>query len=94
MLPVDPSANIQEQNPTLRVMRFDSPEGVPEEECGSLKALVGTYQQGVFDGGTVIKTFWKPSEEEIAALKAGAVIELDFYGVSGMPMTAMNVEYI
>lgn len=91
MLPIEPSPAILARNRTLRVVRIKSPEGVPEEECGTVVALVGSYPGGIFDGGPVIRTYWKPSDEEIEFLKKGAFVELDFF-TNEMPMTAMNVE--
>lgn len=92
MLPIQPSENLHQKYPTMQSVKINSPKDVPEEECGDVVALVGQISGGIFDGGPIIRTFWQPSEEELAALNAGAVIELDFYDV-GMPMTAMNVEY-
>ena len=93
MLPVEPSQKIRDENPHMRIIRFKSPDGVPEDECGDVTSLGGCVQGGPFDGGPIIRTFWKPSEEELEALNAGAVIELDFYN-DQMLMTAMNVEYL
>lgn len=94
MLPVPPSEKVNtEVYPKFKPINIVSPPGTPEEECGDLAALVGHKEGGTFDGGPMLITFWKPSEEEIEALKEGAVIELVFFD-AGMPMTAMNVEYL
>lgn len=92
MLPVEPTEKLKGQYPDMRVIKFTSPDGVPEEECGDVASLGGVVAGGPFDGGPIIRTFWRPSEDELHALLAGAVIELDFY-TDRMPMTAMNVEY-
>ena len=92
MLPVEPTQKLKDQYPHLRIVKFVSPEGVPDDECGDVVSLGGLVEGGPFDGGPIIRTFWKPSELELAALNSGAVIELDFY-TDRMCMTAMNVEY-
>lgn len=91
MLPIAPTQRLKERHVYLKEVNFHSPDGVPEDEVGTLTALCGPIQGGILDGGPIIKTFWRPSEEEIAALVNGAVIEIDILDANLAPM-AINVE--
>lgn len=90
MLPIQPPESEILKHPNSRVVHFHAPKGVPEEECGTLSVIYGRVQGGVFDGGPLICTFWRPSDEEMELLKTGGVIEIAFYDSTLAP-TAMNV---
>jgi hypothetical protein len=80
-----------ESYPYLREMTFHAPDGVPEEDCGDLDALVGHYPHA--DDAEVatpmIVSFWKPSDEELEILNAGGRVELIVWNNALNPM-AMN----
>jgi hypothetical protein len=63
------------------------PPGTPRGECGALPVMVtqgGTFQQ-------TYSSFWKPSDEDLEALKRGAHVRLDVFG-GGHPPVWISVE--
>jgi hypothetical protein len=90
MLPTTPTYEHHLLYPKFNDMNFGAPQDVAEEDCGTLPALVGHEEGGVFDGGPKIVTFWKPSEDEILALVQGGSIEIAFWANHMDPM-AVNV---
>ena len=90
MYPTQAPARAKETYPNLRLLVVTAPPGIPEEECGNVEALVGQVEEGIFDGGPVMRTYWTLEDEDIEQLKAGALLELTFFS-SGMPMHGMKV---
>ena len=90
MLPHQPTANQAEQYPHMREKVIYAPDDVPEEDCGDMVTLIGSYKHpGSFQGYPTIISFWKPSEEELAILNDGGSIELLMFTNGLVPM-AMN----
>ena len=58
-------------------------------ECTPLAVTIVEYE----DGGSAIKSYWKPSAEELQWLNDGAAIALFVFG-TGMPPVAVAVEVI
>ena len=90
MYPTQAPERAKEMYPNSKLILVTAPEGVPEEECGNVEALVGQVEGGIFDGGPSMRTYWTLEEEDLEQLKAGAVIELAFF-TNGMPIHGMKV---
>lgn len=74
MIPVDfPEANVL----------FGPPEGLDESQCMTITAFSGKVAGGSVDGANITVTAWKPSAEELEALKNGSPIFISFIG--GLP---------
>lgn len=78
MLPVTP----KDSNFT-----YTAPEGQEDSVCD---LRVRRSEQGMLGRSTT--SLWKPSEEELACLLAGAGVALTIYG-SGHPVVSVGVEY-
>jgi len=74
--PVPPSAQLN--YPDHHELLIGPPENVAEEDCGYSAALVGHVKMGVFDGAAVMRTFFRPTKEELEALNEDGYIELYF----------------
>jgi hypothetical protein len=93
MRPVSVPKKAQEDSPHLRVIRIGPPKGINDDQCGTVEALVGPHKEvGVFDGAPCIKTYWRPSQEELEFIASGGVIELCYFSKT-MLVTSMNTEY-
>lgn len=93
MRPTSVPQSAKEEQPQLRVINIGPPPSVSDQDCGTVEAQVGSYREvGVFDGAPVVRTYWKPSEEELDYLQNhGGVIELCYFS-DRMMVTSMNVE--
>ena len=67
---------------------YTAPEG-QEKDVADLHVRRGIDPGGL---GMSITSLWKPSEEELACLLAGAGVALTIYG-SGHPVVSVGVEY-
>ena len=65
-------------------MSFGKPADMEDEQCASLKAMVGKDQNQV----PYILTAWQPSYEDLQALNAGRPLMLQIVG-GGMPPVAL-----
>jgi hypothetical protein len=90
MHPTEVPQRARDANPDLKFLVITAPPGVPEEECGSVEALAGQVQTGIFDGGPIMREYWVLEEGDIEHLKAGGLLELTFFS-NGMPMHGMKV---
>lgn len=90
MQPIKAPERVLAKYPNVEGVAMVAPEGVPEEECGTIYSLVGKQEGGIFDGGPVIRTFWTVDAEELEQLKNGGSIEICFYAYQ-LPPTAMFV---
>ena len=93
MRPTSVPQSAKEQYPHLRIIDIGPPPSVSEQDCGHVEAQVGEWKEaGVFDGAPAIRTFWKPSEEELDYLQNhGGLVELVYFS-DQMMVTAINVE--
>lgn len=93
MIPTTVPQVAKEEHPQLQVINIGPPRGVSAQDCGTVEAQVGQWREvGVFDGAPVVRTYWKPSEEELDYLQNhGGVIELTYFS-DRMMVTSMNVE--
>lgn len=74
MIPVTfPEANI----------RYGPPPDLAESQCMTIHAYRGQVAGGSVDGSLIVVTAWKPSPDEIEAMKQGRPIFLSFIG--GLP---------
>jgi hypothetical protein len=62
---------------------FTKPEGMTDEECGSVSAYAGAYE----DGTRYVLTCWQPSYEDLQAFNAGRPLVLQILG--GMPPVSL-----
>ena len=67
----------QSNNDVLR-----APPGVPIEECTPLAITRGQYP----DGLQVVRSYWRPSEAERAAIADGALIQFQCWGQTHPPV--------
>lgn len=93
MIPVSVPQSAKLEHPQLQIVNFGPPQGLGDEHVGTAQAQVGVWKEnGVFDGAPVVRTFWKPSEEELAFLQNnGGVVELIYFSET-MLVTSINVE--
>lgn len=82
-IPIPPEAAAS--RPHLRAISMGPPPGVSHEECGTVESLAGV--QG---GYPVYADYWRPDDDQLAALNAGGFIELIQY-VPRMVMHSMTV---
>lgn len=59
---------------------YTKPEGMTDEECYSISAYEGKFD----DGTPFVVTVWQPSKEDIDAINAGRPVCLRFIG-GGLP---------
>jgi hypothetical protein len=85
---VKPEAEIPEfaaeRYPHLAPRIWHAPRGT-EGEIGDLATLTG-----LDEGWPVVKSFWKPTEEELGLLNEGAFIEVDVVANQPPPI-ALNI---
>jgi hypothetical protein len=74
----------KQRYPHLAPMVWNAPRGA-EVEIGDLATLTGLE-----DGWPVVKSFWKPSEEELGLLNQGAYIEVEVLAPRPPPI-ALNI---
>ncbi len=67
-----------------------APPGTPPGKCGGLPMRIG--QSKIWPGANTFTSYFKPSPEELAALNAGACVELTVHGIVHPPV-AVNVDY-
>lgn len=75
------SEEIKEEYPTFNVVVMGPPAGIAEEDCYSLETLQGYVSEGAFDGAPLFKSYWKPTEAELAILNSGGTLELGIIGM-------------
>jgi hypothetical protein len=72
-----------------RLVRWGPPEGVSDEDCGTVEMLASTSTRSTY--GTISHfAFFKPTADELKALQDGAVLELCQIGAAVQPF-ALNV---
>ena len=59
---------------------FGPPEGYSESQVASVRAYVADVKKGNLDGQRIVVVAWKPDENEIRAIMAGAPIYISFAG--------------
>jgi hypothetical protein len=91
MHPIDPPVVSRMQYPGCKQFHMNPPDGVPEDECGTMNVLAGTIEGGVFDGGPVFRTFWKLEDDELEILNNGGYVQLFFYS-SQLPPHGMIIQ--
>jgi len=67
------------------------PPGVPVEECGFLPSLTGSESVGT-GAWPVIRSYWRPSDQELETLVEGGYIELSVYAVRMIPVALGVIE--
>lgn len=60
--------------PDARVFPVGPPRGVSDDDCGTIEAQV---EHGEF--GPLWRTYWQPSDHELAQLRDGGRVELSLY---------------
>jgi hypothetical protein len=65
--------------------RFGPPEGVSEEQCGTLFAHVGEVRSGPNEGVPIVVTCWIPTPEEREKISEGSPIFMTMVGGGLMP---------
>lgn len=70
--------NAKAARPWAHAVTIGKPYNVSEEACGAAPALVGPEEFDGHDGITHLRTYWKPTEEELDSLQKGGVVELTF----------------
>lgn len=66
------------------------PYGTPASKCGGLPMRV--VPSTIWPGAKSYTSYFKPTPEELAALNAGACVELNVHGNTHPPLS-MNVDY-
>lgn len=67
---------------------FRKPSDMSDEQCGSLRALVGTDDEGF----PFVMSVWQPSKEDIDAINAGSPICLKILGHTQPPVCLFTVD--
>lgn len=70
------------QYPTARVAEIGKPPGYSDDEIGSLPALIDRSDPR----WPAIRSYWRPSSEEIALLLDGGYIELEVIAHQMIPV--------
>lgn len=71
---------------------FGPPEGFSEEQVKPAYAYVGEVKKDSMDGQRIVVVAWKPNEDEIRALIAGAPIYASFAG--GLPPHFLTTSFL
>lgn len=82
--PIPPRARAS--YPWARALVIGKPPGYTDDEIGGLPALIDRSEPRF----PTIRSYWKPSPEELTALNAGAHIELSVIAAQMVPV-ALNV---
>ena len=69
---------------------FAAPPGTPIEEVRPAPATMRWYGKDTMQ--TTIRTFWQPSPEELAVLRAGGSVEVEIIGGVMPPMKVSVAE--
>lgn len=72
---------LQSNYPTFKKIDMGPPAGVAEEDCYTLEVLADHVKEGAFDGAPMFRSYWKPSETELAIIESGGYIELVVIGM-------------
>ena len=72
--------------------RLGPPKGTDESQVGTLPACIREQRGGNMDGTQLCTVAWLPSEEERAAIAAGAPIYLTSCGI--LPPHFLSVQFI
>ena len=60
----------------------------PTDDIGDLRV-----QRDVVDGRRVVRSFWKPTPDELEQLQRGATIVLGIYGMEPIPPVSLHIEF-
>lgn len=72
---------LQSTYPTFKKIDMGPPAGVAEEDCYTLEVLADHVKEGAFDGAPMFRSYWKPTEHELAIINSGGYIELVVIGM-------------
>ena len=81
MRPIKVPNQARKANPTYTLVSVGPPQGISEDDCGTIESLQGDIVEvGSFDGMHEIRVYWEPTPEELNNLDQGSVVELVFIG--------------
>lgn len=78
MRPATISHTLAALYPNAERLSIGPPQGVAEEDCGTIEALISKVEGGAFDGARNFRVFWKPSADDIERMLAGHEVEVQF----------------
>jgi hypothetical protein len=70
---------------------FGPPPGYDESQVMRISAFVGEAKRGSLDGEKIVVVAWKPNDEDLKRLQAGAPIYLSCFG--GLPPHSLNTTF-
>lgn len=66
-------------NPKHIEIPVGPPQGVSDDDCGTINALVGVRNDSTaFSGSREFRVYWKPQEHDLKALNDDGVVEIVF----------------
>src|SRR5690348_6347614 len=74
--------------PECRVVSMGPPRGVSDEDCGTAEMLIAPTPAMAGFSGRAQYAYFRPTEEELEQLRAGAFIEFAQYGTVVQPFSA------
>lgn len=77
-IPVPEAAKLT--RPECQVVNMGKPQGVPDEECGSVEMLISPSQAMSGFGGRSQYAYFRPNERELEILNNGGFLELNQIG--------------
>lgn len=69
------------QHPTNNAI-LGAPEGMTKDECQALPLTILSYENGIRS----LKSYWTPTEEELAILNSGGYVTLEVLGIQHPPV--------
>jgi hypothetical protein len=86
--PVEVPSVARVARPFSRIVSMGPPEGVSNEDCGTVQMLVETVDDAIpgFTGRAHF-TYFRPTEAEMEALRNGGFIEVAQYGQGVQPFS-------
>lgn len=86
MTPIPIPDAAAQARPTFRALHIGPPRGVSDEDCGTVESLTGRSPEGY----PMLCDYWRPTPEQLDALRNGGFIELIQYAPQ-MVMHSMTV---
>jgi hypothetical protein len=71
--------------------RYGPPPDLADSQCMTIHAYHGQVVGGSVDGSLIVVTAWKPSPDQIEAMKQGRPILLSFIG--GLPPHFVSTDF-